>query len=91
MNSNGSTLYRSTWDNKVTICVDARRIRYCAKQLINALPPESETWSFARAMFVMSDKAEQITEQQRFILENYYRTFILYQATPATVINDKRN
>jgi hypothetical protein len=72
------------WNNVVTICVDRRRVRYCAKQVKAACKVGTEPHRFAETMLEWLDTHHNMPEpRSAYVLERMYREIINKEQTSA--------
>jgi hypothetical protein len=74
-----SSFRRPHWDQRITICTNERRVRYCAKQLMRCARKGTEPHGIAKAVLSGLDNGRTIDHEYLYMLEKYYRVFVCLQ------------
>lgn len=69
------------WDGKVTLCVDARRIKYCAQQLVRMSREDTHMHTFSAKILKWLAQGAMPSYEQRYALERMYRENVYKQRT----------
>lgn len=67
-----------TWDQKITICTNERRLRYCAKTVMRVCKPGTEAHEQAREALHWIDNGGAF-QGRAYHVEKWYRVYVYAQ------------